>query len=346
MKNNKGFMLLETLVAAVFILGTLIYIYIQFSSINRSYETSFKYNTITGLYYAKEMASFLIQDGYTTIDDKLTNSTEGFVDITDCTTYSSSTLCKKIVKNIKAKKILYVNENISTLQNNLSISNYNRDIFSEGFKKFILQLNTVEPNGKNRLIIEFKDNTYATINLEEDSTQKYQIVDLIKNGDFENGITSWTYNGILTNDPNKYSGNYSGKFTSNNTTLKNIQQTVKLTKNHIYYASEKIYLSNSSTKDLEFDLYRVGGTINGYPEYGNIDLKELQAKTWNNLSFVFTSSVTYNYNIRPVYFSEVNDAYIDDVMLIDLTETFGSGNEPDKDWCDTHIVQGTTIVYK
>lgn len=340
-KNNKGFMLLETLVAATFILGTLIFLFVQFSSINRSYETSFKYNTITGLYHAKEMASFLIEDGYTTIDDKLTNSTEGFIDITNCV-YSSS-LCKKIVQSINANKILYVNENISSLKNNLSISNYNKDIFSEGFKKFILQLNTVEPSGKNRLIIEYKNNTYATINLEEDSTQKYEIVNLITNGNFENGINSWTISGTLTNDSNKYSGNYSGKFSSNSTNFKSIEQAVTLQKNHIYYASEEIYLTNTPTSESEFDLYR-----NGSSEYGNIDLKTLQAKIWNHLSFTFTSTISSNYNIRPIYFYEVNAAYIDDIILIDLTETFGSGNEPDKEWCDNHIVyfDGTSVIYK
>lgn len=40
--------------------------------------------------------------------------------------------------------------------------------------------------------------------------------------------------------------------------------------------------------------------------------------------------------------------YVDAVMLIDLTEAFGSGNEPTKEWCDENIsyFDGSTIVYK
>lgn len=40
--------------------------------------------------------------------------------------------------------------------------------------------------------------------------------------------------------------------------------------------------------------------------------------------------------------------YVDAVMLIDLTEAFGLGNEPTKEWCDENIsyFDGSTIVYK
>jgi len=41
-------------------------------------------------------------------------------------------------------------------------------------------------------------------------------------------------------------------------------------------------------------------------------------------------------------------SYIDDVVIVDLTKTFGSGLEPDKKWCDKHIkyFDGTTTIYK
>ena len=34
-------------------------------------------------------------------------------------------------------------------------------------------------------------------------------------------------------------------------------------------------------------------------------------------------------------------------MIIDLTETFGIGNEPSKEWCDKNInwFDGTTTIY-
>lgn len=38
--------------------------------------------------------------------------------------------------------------------------------------------------------------------------------------------------------------------------------------------------------------------------------------------------------------------YFDGLVIVDLTETFGAGNEPDKNWCDKNInyFEGTTTV--
>lgn len=82
-------------------------------------------------------------------------------------------------------------------------------------------------------------------------------------------------------------------------------------------------------------------------------IKYSASNTWAKLSFLFKSAVTYPYNFRLGYYV-VSVAgvdlqyYFDNVMLIDLTETFGSGNEPNKEWCDSHIryFDGTTTIYK
>lgn len=40
--------------------------------------------------------------------------------------------------------------------------------------------------------------------------------------------------------------------------------------------------------------------------------------------------------------------YVDEVRLRYLTEAFGAGNEPTKEWCDENIsyFDGSTVVYK
>ena len=40
--------------------------------------------------------------------------------------------------------------------------------------------------------------------------------------------------------------------------------------------------------------------------------------------------------------------FADNVILIDLTETFGAGNEPDQAWCDANIdwFEGSKVIYK
>lgn len=62
---------------------------------------------------------------------------------------------------------------------------------------------------------------------------------------------------------------------------------------------------------------------------------------WTLVSTVFNRNgfTNGNYQVRFDYNSPgVNkNLMINGVMLVDLTETFGAGNEPDKAWCDAHI---------
>lgn len=349
-KNNKGFMLLETLVVSTFILGTLIFLYIQFSAVKRTYDVSFRYNTIPGLYNAKTLSSYLSEYGYSSIDSKLSESTNGYVNITSC--IYSGTLCNKIIENIDAKTVLYVGNNISVLKNNLSTSNYDTNIFNEEFKKYILQLNTTEANGKNRLIIEYNDNTFATVSIKDDLNNgiAYNITNLVKNSGFENNTTNWISGGTLSASSTiKHSGNTSIKFVVS-TSFAELVQKVSLISGHKYYASEWAYLDQAmvANETGQFDLYPVGGTSTGYPEHGNIALKTLAPKTWTFESSAFTSTVTNDYYFRPGFLNNPNTMYFDDTLLIDLTATFGSGNEPSKEWCDANIsyFEGTSVIYK
>lgn len=175
MKNRRGFMLIETLVASTIILGALIFLFVQFSSIKRAYETSFKYNTIPGLYNAKVLTTFLEEHGHSTIDDKLNScdyvllTGNNLTSIDNCSinmvNYSinaaDSNLYEKVIISINTRHILYVGSNITGLQQKLKASNPDPNIFNEGFRKFILQLDPVEYNNFKRVLIEYKNNTYA-----------------------------------------------------------------------------------------------------------------------------------------------------------------------------------------
>ena len=166
--KNKGFMLVETLIASTIILGALVFLFVQFSSIKRAYETSFKHNTIQGLYSAKELSNCLESHSFRFQTD-ISNSTNGYIKLSKDLLYNSSDagssnlLCSNVYKNIGVSQLLYVGNNISYLQNSLKGTNYNKDIFNEGFKKFVLELDPIEYLKQGRLIIEYKNNTYAVI---------------------------------------------------------------------------------------------------------------------------------------------------------------------------------------
>ena len=49
--NKKGFMLTETLIVATMLITILLVMYVQFKTVIRSYQQSFKYNTINNSFY-------------------------------------------------------------------------------------------------------------------------------------------------------------------------------------------------------------------------------------------------------------------------------------------------------
>ena len=167
--KNKGFMLIETLIASTIILGALIFLFIQFSAVKRGYENSFKYNTIPGLYKGRILSNFLNTNGYDKIDSKL-NTNGYFILSGHCPAgewnSTETELCDKIIKTIKAKYVIYVSNNIMIFQDILSKNNDDiSNDFDVGFKKFILSLDAIEKNQRKRIIIEYDNDTYAVISL-------------------------------------------------------------------------------------------------------------------------------------------------------------------------------------
>ena len=62
--NKKGFMLAETLIVSTFIVGVLLFIYIQLRNINNNYSKALAYNDVTAIYSANNIRNFLLQDNY------------------------------------------------------------------------------------------------------------------------------------------------------------------------------------------------------------------------------------------------------------------------------------------
>lgn len=171
--NSNGFMLLETLIVSTVILGTLVFLYVQFVNVKSSYEVSFTYNTIPGIYMSKELSEFIVNlnnSGYMTLQSKLNSSTNGYVSIdpdTDFVNDNDTSLYKEMVKNMDIKYVLFVNDDLSNLKTHLSNNNDVSNIFEPQFKKYILSL-TTDNTQRNRLIVEFNDQTFASVLIGDD----------------------------------------------------------------------------------------------------------------------------------------------------------------------------------
>ena len=151
--NNKGFVLLETLVVTIFISGVLIFLFSQFSSLSRSYEESYKYNKVDGIYALNNISKYILDDWE--LYNKIDNNTDDYINITDCSIFTNVDYCKKLFEYENIDTILVTKNNFDKEK----IVDYDDDLLLF-IKKIQLKSNTKE---KYRLIAKFKDDTFATM---------------------------------------------------------------------------------------------------------------------------------------------------------------------------------------
>ena len=155
-KNNQGFMLIEALIMSTLIIGVLVYMFIQFQNISRSYDKSFSYNTVTGLYITNEIKNYLSSNNK--INDLMNNvkaAEKKCIEIKDLDDATWNELLEK--GNIKT--VLFTDESLSKLKGQYNSS------FSEKLNDYINYVKVGEQVDKYRVIIEFNDDTFASLRI-------------------------------------------------------------------------------------------------------------------------------------------------------------------------------------
>lgn len=162
---------------------------------------------------------------------------------------------------------------------------------------------------------------------------------LVWNGSYENGSSGWN------NATNIVSGGYTGskslKFNAGSSVdTHQTFDTAKLKLNHKYYGALMFKSSSNFSKgDSRFELW-AGDNMDGGDRliFGR---KNLKTTTWQRISSIQTITtdayLNKNWFIRNLLHNPNSDSYTDDLIIVDLTETFGAGNEPTKEWCDANI---------
>lgn len=154
---NKGFALAETLIVTTFVSGVLIFLFIQFTTLSNKYEESYKYNTVEGLYSARNIRNYIQTEIHTnTLFEENINSNT-YLNITNCEYFINSDYCLK----------LFELENINNIY--VTLNAFDKDLFntfSNDFKQFINKINS-QGTEKYRLLIEYNDSTFATIRFGE-----------------------------------------------------------------------------------------------------------------------------------------------------------------------------------
>lgn len=161
--NNKGFMLVETLVVSTFIFSTLLFLYVQFKTINSSYKTTYHYNNVGSLYATNEIKRYILDSSYSEITTAFDNGDALYIDITQCPVQDLTEVnyCKTLFANLNVKKVLFTSQNLAELKEKISLTReFDADL--TGYINFIKYDND---EVAYRLIVAFNDNSYATLKL-------------------------------------------------------------------------------------------------------------------------------------------------------------------------------------
>ena len=155
-RNNNGFVLLETLIVTVFISTVLIFLYVQFNTLNNNYEISNKYNQVDDIYLLNTFSNYIKDDW--NLYQKLEN-TKSYLNLSSCEYFTHKEFCKNLIEKEEIEMLLVLP------------NKFNKSVFADFDDDVIEFINKINPTGneKYRLIAKFKDGNFATIRFGENN---------------------------------------------------------------------------------------------------------------------------------------------------------------------------------
>ncbi len=176
---------------------------------------------------------------------------------------------------------------------------------------------------------------------------------LIVNGSFENGMTNWTQRADVSSAEIVNTGGI-----SNSKYVKIVPKENTSNAGHSWaYLSSNDMIIPSGHKVYSSAYYRKSGgggsNLHIYDLNNSVDILSngefSDDKTeWTKVSLygnntVSTATNTLIYGAYNTYSSGMYTEW-DNVLTVDLTENFGTGNEPTKEWCDENIEYFKTAI--
>ena len=163
-KNNRGFLLAESLVVSTFVLTILILLYIQFSNLTTNYRNSYNYNNVESIYDLSSVSNYLLENNYN-LSNQLTEEKPYVVVYKDGSCNMDAgiidSFCDNLITQMGAKTIIYTSSDISVIQKYVSENNDSN--INQSLREFISRVETNTVLNKGRLFAEFNNGTYATI---------------------------------------------------------------------------------------------------------------------------------------------------------------------------------------
>ena len=183
---------------------------------------------------------------------------------------------------------------------------------------------------------------YSTLDSDPIILNHATITNLIPDASFEDSNTEWS--GVVYSTESLY-GNNSSKLEVGATTRMNTISMPSPTLNHKYYGRHSIKTEgNVAGADFRFEWFAGDGAGLNFVFGQNTG----NHPTWYTESAIVdvTAVNGTSYVIRNFIVNPEATLYSDGLMIIDLTEAFGAGNEPSKEWCDANIpfFTGTKVI--
>ncbi len=240
------------------------------------------------------------------------------------------------IKTIELATEAYVVDNV-TIINGEEISIPLSTMIDSGYLKS--NLKNPKDNKKvsemEQFVVLIKKNNDGILSYKlNESTKKYTVTNMISNGSFENDFNNYYVkadNASISTAEHIF-GNKSYKRGAS-TKAGGTCEYINLVEGHVYY-----YFLYAKTNGL------VIHSDVSYTGWG----MQANSSDWKKFSTIQKSTVTGRKNISLNYGTLTGDTYVDGVGFVDLTQTFGPGNEPSIEWCNIHInyFEGTKTIYE
>ena len=308
-KNNRGFLLAESLVVSTFVLTVLILLYIQFNNLTTNYKNSYNYNNVESIYDLSSVSNYLLNNNYN-LSNQLTaskpyvivykngscNMDAGIID----------TFCDNLINKMDAKTVIYTSSDISVIQK--YVSEKDDSNINQKLREFISRVETNTVQNKGRLFAEFNNGTFATIAMDNEAA--------IEEPETSNVIQSWSSTSKSDFHSDKYKSSIiTATFVDTRNVPSNATESWDVSK--AKDGGVMAWVIPTSTDNTKYDLYiGADGGVVANTNSAYLFSKFSNLKAINNFNNFDTSNVT-----------NMNFMFMDCQNLIDLDlSSFNTSN--------------------
>jgi hypothetical protein len=163
----------------------------------------------------------------------------------------------------------------------------------------------------------------------------FQYNNLIANGDFSNGVTGWTGNkGTLS-----VSNNTASLVSNGTSVIPYIQQSLPalVGLNKTLYIMGKFRVTNPDCSSLRLNVYTGSESVVASSVTNPVQNTWYTASGIVNKAFTTGCNVTASNTYTDTTTSNGKVMEVQQMMVVDLTNLFGAGKEPTKEWCDANL---------